>query len=95
MRVLQFGFDGDPSNPHLPHQHDTDAIVYTGTHDNDTTVGWYASLPESPATWCAATWARADHEVPDAHDPRGAGVRWRAWRCLPAQDLLKLGPRRA
>ena len=44
MRVLQFGFDGDPANPHLPYQHERDCVVYTGTHDNDTTLGWYRSL---------------------------------------------------
>ncbi|HEV7716596.1 MAG TPA: 4-alpha-glucanotransferase, partial [Steroidobacteraceae bacterium] len=44
MRVLQFGFGGDPDDVHLPHMHERDSIVYTGTHDNDTTVGWYLSL---------------------------------------------------
>jgi 4-alpha-glucanotransferase len=44
MVVLQFAFDGSPENPHLPQHHRRHAVVYTGTHDNDTTVGWYASL---------------------------------------------------
>ena len=44
MRVLQFAFDGDPYNPHLPHMHRHNSVVYTGTHDNDTSVGWFASL---------------------------------------------------
>jgi 4-alpha-glucanotransferase len=44
MVVLQFAFDGSPDNPHLPRYHRSNAVVYTGTHDNDTTVGWYASL---------------------------------------------------
>ncbi len=44
MVVLQFAFDGTPDNPHLPRHHRRRAVVYTGTHDNDTTVGWYASL---------------------------------------------------
>jgi 4-alpha-glucanotransferase len=44
MVVLQFAFDGSPDNPHLPRHHPRNAVVYTGTHDNDTTVGWYASL---------------------------------------------------
>jgi 4-alpha-glucanotransferase len=39
MRVLQFGFDGDAANLHLPHAHSADCVVYTGTHDNDTTAG--------------------------------------------------------
>jgi 4-alpha-glucanotransferase len=44
MVVLQFAFDGSPDNPHLPQNHVPNAVAYTGTHDNDTTVGWYASL---------------------------------------------------
>jgi 4-alpha-glucanotransferase len=48
MVVLQFAFDGAPDNPHLPEHHPRNAVVYTGTHDNDTTVGWYAALhPEA------------------------------------------------
>jgi 4-alpha-glucanotransferase len=44
MVVLQFAFDGSSDNPHLPEYHQENAVVYTGTHDNDTTVGWYSSL---------------------------------------------------
>ena len=44
MVVLQFAFDGSADNPHLPRHHRRNAVVYTGTHDNDTTVGWYATL---------------------------------------------------
>jgi 4-alpha-glucanotransferase len=44
MVVLQFAFDGSTDNPHLPEHHRRNGVVYTGTHDNDTTVGWYASL---------------------------------------------------
>ena len=44
MRVLQFGFDGDSANIHLPHNIPKHCFVYTGTHDNDTTLGWYAGL---------------------------------------------------
>ncbi|HEC27710.1 MAG TPA: 4-alpha-glucanotransferase [Gammaproteobacteria bacterium] len=40
MKVLQFAFDGNNANPHLPHHHETDDVVYTGTHDNNTTIGW-------------------------------------------------------
>ena len=49
MVVLQFAFDGSPDNPHLPRHHRRNAVVYTGTHDNDTTVGWYASLDAARA----------------------------------------------
>jgi 4-alpha-glucanotransferase len=46
MRVLQFAFGNDPKNPHLPHNHKEDNVVYTGTHDNNTTVGWFHELPD-------------------------------------------------
>jgi 4-alpha-glucanotransferase len=41
MRVLQFAFGGDPHDTHLPHEYVSNAVVYTGTHDNDTVVGWF------------------------------------------------------
>lgn len=42
MKVLQFAFDGDPAdNPHIPHNHIENCIVYTGTHDNNTAKGWF------------------------------------------------------
>ena len=44
MKVLQFAFDNNPDNPFLPYNyHDNFCVVYTGTHDNDTTVGWFLS----------------------------------------------------
>lgn len=45
MVVLQFGFGSDANNPHLPHNHETNQVVYTGTHDNDTTRGWWEVIP--------------------------------------------------
>ena len=45
MRVLEFGFEPDePNCPHMPHRFDTNCVVYTGTHDNETLVGWYRNL---------------------------------------------------
>jgi 4-alpha-glucanotransferase len=44
MCVLQFAFENNPKSPFLPHNHRRNSVVYTGTHDNDTTVGWYRSL---------------------------------------------------
>ena len=43
MKVLQFGFDGGAKNPHLPHNFARGTVAYTGTHDNDTTRGWFES----------------------------------------------------
>ncbi|MGC9163025.1 MAG: 4-alpha-glucanotransferase [Thiomonas sp.] len=49
MRILQFawGQDDGGKNAYLPHNHTPDSVVYPGTHDNDTTVGWWATAPES------------------------------------------------
>lgn len=90
MRVLQFGFDGDPSNPHLPHNYLPNSVAYTGTHDNDTTVGWYQSLASSEK-------GRVDEYL----GPMGADPHWSLIRAvlasvsylavLPWQDLLGLG----
>lgn len=46
MRILQFAFHADASHPYLPHNFDPNTVVYTGTHDNDATLGWYAAASE-------------------------------------------------
>ena len=45
MRILQFAFGSGPGNPYLPHNLERACVAYTGTHDNETTVGWWASAP--------------------------------------------------
>jgi 4-alpha-glucanotransferase len=44
MKILQFAFDSGPDNPYLPHNHVKNCVVYTGTHDNNTTRGWFDAL---------------------------------------------------
>ena len=46
MKVLQFAFDGDGNNQYLPHNYQRNCVVYTGTHDNDTIVGWLNTASE-------------------------------------------------
>ncbi len=46
MKILQFAFSGTADNPYLPHNIDENSVVYTGTHDNDTTLGWYVNLDD-------------------------------------------------
>jgi 4-alpha-glucanotransferase len=46
MKVLQFAFSGDPDDPYLPHNYERNCVVYTGTHDNDTTIGWLNTAGE-------------------------------------------------
>ncbi|MBT2990686.1 MAG: 4-alpha-glucanotransferase [Candidatus Thiodiazotropha sp. (ex Ctena orbiculata)] len=47
MKILQFAFSGGADNPYLPFHHSRDSVVYTGTHDNDTTLGWYKGLDDT------------------------------------------------
>jgi len=47
MKILQFAFDGNCDNSYLPHRHEKNSVVYTGTHDNDTTLSWYLQLSGS------------------------------------------------
>lgn len=90
MRVLQFGFDGEPGNVHAPYRHVRDSVVYTGTHDNDTTLGWYSKLD-------AETRARVDLylQIPPSRMPealiRTALGSVGELAVIPVQDLLGLG----
>ncbi|HEY6451915.1 MAG TPA: 4-alpha-glucanotransferase [Steroidobacteraceae bacterium] len=90
MRVLQFGFDGSAGNPHLPHNYTRDVVAYTGTHDNDTTLGWYGSLrPEEAAR--VDFYLRSDgaHVLEAMLRATLASVARLA--VLSVQDLLQLG----
>jgi len=86
MKVLQFAWDGDPSNAHLPHNHDTAAVVYTGTHDNDTTPGWWAGLDDATRDCIRRYFGNpgGDHEM--LLNAAGASVA--ATAILPMQDVL-------
>ena len=50
MRVLQFAFGGDPHDTHLPHEYVRNTVAYTGTHDNDTVVGWFQQRSREDAS---------------------------------------------
>ena len=52
MKILQFGFEGDPQHDFLPHNYPQRCVAYTGTHDNDTSKGWYDSAPEGARAFC-------------------------------------------
>jgi 4-alpha-glucanotransferase len=90
MKVLQFAFDGDPSNPHLPHNHRTSFVVYTGTHDNDTTVGWFQTAPPATRSFLQRYLARSGDDV--AYDLIRAAMGSVADTVIvPLQDVLGLG----
>lgn len=90
MRVLQFAFSGESDNPHLPRMLEHDSVVYTGTHDNDTTLGWYRSLDEQTRSSVDTLLGVAPGSMPDAlirEALRSVGQL----AVIPAQDLLALG----
>jgi 4-alpha-glucanotransferase len=88
MKVLQFAFNGDDDNPYLPERHGRQAVVYTGTHDNDTTMGWWAEQD-------AATRRRTREHTGPADMPWAliatAMASSAQLAVVPAQDLLGLG----
>jgi 4-alpha-glucanotransferase len=90
MRVVQFGFDGDPRNTHLPHQHDAASVIYSGTHDNDTTLGWYESLSPFCRDLVRRYYGRADADAVDALK-RSVLASVGQLAILPAQDVLGVG----
>lgn len=91
MKVLQFAFGDDPGNPFLPFNYPRNCVVYTGTHDNDTTVGWFNQLSDYERD---KVQTYLGHFSPD-------GIQWDLIRLamssianiaiIPVQDLLGLG----
>jgi 4-alpha-glucanotransferase len=90
MKILQFAFDGDVRNPYLPHNHEPNSVVYTGTHDNETTLGWFESLNDNERNGIFEYLGNVQDPMP-----------WALIRCamastanlsvIPMQDVLSLG----
>ncbi|MBW4644127.1 MAG: 4-alpha-glucanotransferase [Goleter apudmare HA4340-LM2] len=91
MKVLQFAFGSDPLNPFLPFNYVRNAVVYTGTHDNDTTVGWFNTANDWEKRNLLLYLGCVSHE----------GIHWDLIRLalssianqaiIPLQDVLGLG----
>jgi len=92
MRILQFAFDGSASNPYLPHNHVANCVVYTGTHDNDTTRGWSDSLDAQTRARIADYFGVAADGLPEALI-RGALDSVARLAVIPLQDLMGLDAR--
>jgi 4-alpha-glucanotransferase len=89
MKVMQFGFSDKGAHIHLPHRYTPDTVAYTGTHDNDTTQGWWQTA------------GKVEHSAVEAYvGPVGQRPVWPLIRAVeasvaqlalvPAQDLLEL-----
>lgn len=89
MKVLHFAFNSDSSNGFLPHNYPQNCVVYTGTHDNDTSIGWYHSAPEIEK-----------HRFREYTRSDGSDVQWELIRLamlsaadqavIPLQDFMNL-----
>lgn len=93
IRVLQFAFDGDPANPHLPDNYVPNTVVYTGTHDNPTTCGWIEDLPDRQRLNLWNYMRRRDGGSREAASAL-MSLAWSSEAALamaPLQDLLALG----
>jgi len=91
MAVLQFAFDAHHDNPHKPENVGADTVYYTGTHDNDTTAGWFAGLaPEVRQQVMRQLGVDDPARVLDAMQDTVLGSR-AALAVLPMQDVLRLG----
>ena len=63
MRILQFAFAGDATDRFLPHNHEPDTVVYTGTHDNDTVAGWWATATDHERHFARGYLATDGHDM--------------------------------
>jgi 4-alpha-glucanotransferase len=89
MKILQFGFTS-PSDPFLPHNYSSNCVAYTGTHDNDTVLGWFETAPEKEKEYACRYL-----------DTDGSDISWQMIRAIwssvavyaitPMQDALGLG----
>ena len=90
MKVLQFGFGSKGAHIHLPHRFKTDTVAYTGTHDNDTTQGWWNAASEKERNAVEALVGPV-HDRPAWPLIRAAQGSVAEMAIVPAQDLLELG----
>jgi 4-alpha-glucanotransferase len=91
MRVLQFGF-GDPgAHIYLPHRFEENTVVYTGTHDNDTTLGWWRSQASDRERHDAGVYLGADESSAPWAFLRAAMASLARYAVAPLQDVLGLG----
>lgn len=101
MRILQFAFSSDTANQDLPHNYHRNVVVYTGTHDNDTTVGWFNSVAGEGSTRSVEQIKREQDFCLRYLNSDSREIHWDFVRTvlasvantalIPLQDLLGLG----
>ncbi len=90
MKVLQFAFGEDATHPYLPHNYPRNCVVYTGTHDNDTTRGWFERASERERDFVRRYLARGDEKIA-LELVRLACASVADFCIVPVQDVLDLG----
>lgn len=90
MKVLVFAFNTGPTNPYLPHNYELNCVVYTGTHDNDTTRGWYERVSEDERGF-ANRYLNIDGRDISWDLLRAAWSSIAVFSIAPLQDILGLG----
>ncbi|HKO62056.1 MAG TPA: 4-alpha-glucanotransferase [Pyrinomonadaceae bacterium] len=101
MRVLQFAFSGDEENIHLPHNYPANVVAYTGTHDNDTAVGWFNRVPVAGSLSTADEIESERNFCKEYLKTNGEEIHWDFIQAVsasnantaivPLQDVLGLG----
>ena len=90
MKILQFSFASDPDDDFLPHNYPRNCVAYTGSHDNDTTLGWYESASDREKDFSRRYLARSGQEIVWSL----IRTLWQSvanWVLAPMQDFLSLG----
>lgn len=90
MRVLHFAFGADKNHPYLPHSYDKNTVVYTGTHDNNTTLGWYENAGEEEKDHFRR-YMNVTGDAPNWDMIRLAFSSPAQLAIIPLQDVLGLG----
>lgn len=91
MKILQFAFDADGESDYLPHHYDKNCVVYTGTHDNDTILGWADNAPRDEVAFAMAYLRATDSEELRENMMRAAMSSAANTCILTMQDLCALG----
>ena len=91
MKLIQFAFDSREESDYLPHTYQKNCVVYTGTHDNDTIMGWFKTAPKESVKY-AKEYLRLNKE-----EGYNWGTMKAVWGCVgdmaivPMQDILGIG----
>ena len=91
MKILQFAFDAREESDYLPHNYVKNSIVYTGTHDNDTTLGWYKTIPRTDKAFAKKYLNLKSNKNVTWEFIRATFMSVSDTAIIPMQDYLELG----